>query len=92
MSENKREYTGLWIDKHILADKRFNGREMLVYAYMMSFGARFMASDRHIAMRLGMTLKTVRNTMSMLRKKGFIEGQFHSRKPIPYNNVPKSGQ
>ena len=89
VNEAKKEYTGLWIDRHVLNDQRFNGHEMIVYAYMMSFGPKFAASDAHMAKRLGISPKTIRNTMARLRAKGFVTGQWFNRKPVPYANVPR---
>ena len=85
----KKEFTGLWIEKQVLSDPRFRGHEMIVYAYMSNLGDRFAASDRHIAKQLGMSPKTVRNTMAKLRAKGFVAGTWYTRKPVPYANVPK---
>jgi len=97
-ADTRKEYTGLFIPKGILADRRFKAHEMIVYAYMANFGARFHASDRHMAARLGLSPKTIRNTVQRLRAKGFVVGQYNTRKPVAYelslsrdNIVPEKG-
>ena len=78
-------FEGVWIGAEMLRDRRFSKTELLVYSYMCSFRLKFHASDAHMAKTLGTTEQTIRNTVTKLRKKGFICGHNQTRRPRPYD-------
>jgi predicted DNA-binding transcriptional regulator len=77
-------FKGLWIDAALLTDPRFTRNEMLVYAYMLSLGENFHASDLHMARVLGLSHGCIRNTVARLRSMGLVKGVKMTRKPVAY--------
>lgn len=83
MSDKKKEFTGAWVAKSILASKDLTATDKLLLGYMLSFG-EFFASNAHVAMRLGVGESTVANAMVRLRRKGYIKG----RTPLTATSKP----
>jgi predicted DNA-binding transcriptional regulator len=77
-------FKGIWIDAALLVDRRLTRNEMIVYAYMLSLGARFHASDLHMAKVLGLSHGSIRNIVAKLRKLGMVAGENMKRKPVAY--------
>jgi DNA-binding Lrp family transcriptional regulator len=69
----KKEFTGIWLTKELLADTRLTWADKILVAYVDSFGENFYAGNKHIAAMLGMTEQAVANRLVRLRKRGVFK-------------------
>lgn len=68
-------FKGMWISAGLLSVKSLSPNEKLIIAYCSSFKGKCFASNRHISEMVGIPEKTVRNTLTALRKRGIIKGR-----------------
>lgn len=89
------QFKGAWIPAELCRRKDLIPTEKLILGYCASFPNRCFASDAHIAAELGMTEKTVSNTLSRLRSKGLLTGRDFPKSfttlPVNGNRVPVNG-
>ena len=73
MGEQKKEFTGVWIPKHIIEDEDLSWSEVMLYAEINSFDVCF-KNNKSLALRLRLKNKeTVSPMLAKLRDKGYIE-------------------
>lgn len=84
------QFEGTWIPADLCKRKDLIPTEKLILGYCASFPNRCFASDAHIAAQLGLTQKTVSNTLSKLRARGILNGRDFKKSftTIPVNGKP----
>lgn len=89
------QFRGAWVPADLCRRKDLSPSEKLILGYCASFSGRCFASDAHIAEAVGLSEKTVSNTLSRLRSKGVINGRdfpkIFTEVPLNGNRVPYLG-
>lgn len=79
-NEQKREFTGLWIPRHIVEDYRLTWTERSLWAEISCFEMCY-KSNAKLAERLSVSPRTVQRLLSTLKELGYIvEESFDGRK------------
>lgn len=71
MTNYKREFTGVWIPRHILEDVDLSATERILYAEIASFDLCYM-SNSALSARVGVSPSTVTRVIAKLIDKGYI--------------------
>ncbi|MDP1815212.1 MAG: helix-turn-helix domain-containing protein [Leadbetterella sp.] len=78
--EQKKEFTGVWIPKHIIEDDNLSMTDKIIYAEIACFEVCFKSNER-LGERYGLKDRTISGVISKLKKKGYIvELGFDGRK------------
>ena len=70
--EAKREFTGVWIPRHIIEDERLKPAERLIYAEIACFEVCTMTNET-LGKRAGCSEGTAQRYIQSLKSKGYIE-------------------
>ena len=69
---DKREFTGVWIPKHVIEDKQLKPVDRLIYAEISCFDICTMA-NKTLADRAGCSEDTASRSVGRLKEKGYIQ-------------------
>lgn len=80
MENQKREFTGVWIPRHIIEDEELTMSEMMVYAEIASFIECYKSNEK-LGERYKLKANTISIIVSNLIRKGYVEskGMFQGR-------------
>lgn len=81
--EEKKEFTGVWIPRHIIEDKELSITEMIIYAEISCFDICFKTNQR-LGERYNLKPNTISIIISKLVKKGYI---FSNQKTGEYREL-----
>lgn len=80
MPDEKREFTGVWIPRHIIEDESLNMSEMIIYSEIACFTTCYNTNET-LGERWSLKSNTVSIIVSKLIKKGYvINGGFNGRR------------
>lgn len=72
MDTQKREFTGVWIPRHVIEDKDLTMTEKIVYAEIACFNI-CTKSNESLGERYGLSSKTISTAISSLVSRGYVE-------------------
>lgn len=72
MEETKREFTGVWIPRHIIEDTRLKPAARLIYAEISCFNVCTMSNET-LSNRAGCSEATAKRMVSQLKSLGYIQ-------------------
>jgi DNA-binding Lrp family transcriptional regulator len=72
MSQQKKEFTGVWIPKHIIEDQNLNMTDKFVYAEIACFNVCYKSNEK-LGERYGLKADTISRIVAKLKKCGYIE-------------------
>lgn len=77
---DKKEYTGVWIPRHVMEDQDLSSQEKILFADIASFNQCFKLNST-FAEQFGVSVPTIQRWLRKLKKKGYvIEAGFDGRK------------
>lgn len=72
MENQKKEFTGIWIPRHIIEDEELSMSEMIIYSEISCFEVCY-KSNESIGKRWGLKPNTISIIISKLSNKGYVE-------------------
>ena len=72
MIHQPKEFTGVWIPRHIITDPELGAIEMIIYAEIACFDVCYKPNEA-FAERYNLSTRTVSRTISKLIKKGYVK-------------------
>ena len=72
MAEDKKEFTGVWIPKHIIEDERLKPVARLIYAEIACFSVCTMTNET-LAQRAGCSEATASRVVGVLKELGYVK-------------------
>lgn len=94
MNEQLREFTGLWIPKHIIEDKELSMSEIIIYAEISCFEVCY-KSNESLGDRYGLKNRRISEIINKLEKKGYIKRHKfdgRNRQIIAIKDLPSARQ
>jgi DNA-binding MarR family transcriptional regulator len=70
--EQKKEFTGVWIPKHILEDKKLSMRDMIIFSEIACFEVCY-KSNKKLGERYSLGRVTISRSISRLIKRGYVK-------------------
>jgi len=72
MENQKKEFTGVWIPRHIIEDEELSMSEMIIYSEISCFDVCY-KSNKSLGKRWGLKPNTISIIVSKLSNKGYVE-------------------
>ena len=72
MENEKKDFTGVWIPKHIIEDKDLSMSEMIIYSEISCFEICY-KPNKSLGERWGLKERRISEIISKLEKKGYIK-------------------
>ena len=72
MENQKKEFTGVWIPRHIIDDEELSMSEMIIYSEIACFSICY-KPNKELGIRWGLKERRISDIISNLEKKGYIK-------------------